>query len=253
MRTPNILVITGHDLRHRYFAHQLNHHFPLAGILREAVPYPEPAAETEAEREAWAWFFSRRDAYEEATLAPRLTLPPCNRPPERSLPAGPFHSLEILRTIESYSPDFIAVYGTSLFGNEVLDRLAGKLFNLHLGLPQRYRGSSCNFWPVYHSDLESLGATVHRVDPGIDTGPVVAQGRIQLDPEDDEQTLAGKTLILGTRLMVQTIRDWQDNRLHLVPQKEKGRLYRMREFTPRAILEVKRMVESGALRHRLGS
>ena len=75
----------------------------------------------------------------------------------------------------SIGPDLIALFGSSILGSELLDLFPKRIFNLHVGLADRYRGSSCNFWPIYDRNLGDLGATIIRIDKGIDSGETLAQ------------------------------------------------------------------------------
>ena len=88
---------------------------------------------------------------------------------------------------------------------KILSNFPGCIFNLHVGIPAYYRGSSCNFWPIHNSDLKNLGATVHIIEKGIDTGKIAGAKPITLEPKDNEQTLMLKTLQRGTQLMDETI------------------------------------------------
>ena len=69
-----------------------------------------------------------------------------------------------------------------------------------------------------------------------------------MEPADNEQTIAWKTIHVGTQLMVETIDKWKLEILYLKKQKQVGTLYKMNEFNPAAILKVKNMVESGELK-----
>ncbi|MFQ5450552.1 MAG: formyl transferase [Nitrospinaceae bacterium] len=251
MKNKKLIVMTGTDLRHAYFLNHLKSQFTVLAVFEESVLYPEPSFANEEERRAWDWFFSRRRDYENRVLGSSRDLPLVNQPEVIPMAPGTLNSPGTLARIKNFQPDGLAIFGTSLLEPEVLRCLAGRIFNLHVGLSGYCRGSFCNFWPVHNLELESLGATVHRVEPGIDTGDIAAQESIGLDSEDDEQTLAGKTLILGTRLMIATLHNWQQGTLITRPQQKTGRLYLKRDLTAGAILRVKRMVESGELRNRI--
>ena len=95
----------------------------------------------------------------------------------------------------------------------MLDLFPKRIFNLHVGLVDRYRGSSCNFWPIYDRNLGDLGATIIRIDKGIDSGETLAQAKINLEEKDNEQSLITKTIILGTELMIAAIHKWMDGTL----------------------------------------
>ncbi len=244
-----ILVITGEDLRHQYFVNQLNAHFPLAAVLTETSVYPSPPPGSEEEKKAWDWFFTRRMAYESRVFA--TVSKPLNQPPVIKIQKGRLNSPETLQVITRFSPGFIAVFGTGMLQENLLNLYPGQIFNLHVGLPEFYRGSSCNFWPVYEKQLEKLGAAVHLTNEGIDKGQIAAQAAIELDDKDDEQTLIGKTLLVGVQLMIATIRNWKNKTLNFSPLTKPGKLYLRKEFTPQAVLRVRQMVESGELAHQL--
>lgn len=254
MNLPNLIIITSDQPRHRYFVGRLNARFPIAAVFTESFRYPEPKPRSDEEKAAWNWFIGRRRDYEQrhfAAASPGSLLQ--NRPERIRILPGELNSPETLTRIGRFDPDLIVIYGTGLLGPEFLARYAQWIVNLHLGLPDYYRGSSCNFWPIHDECPELLGAAVHRLDPGIDTGQVLAEKSIELDGDDDEQTLCGKTTILGTRLMISVIEDWQTGTLRPLASGKKGRLYLMKEFTPAAILKVKKIVESGELKKRIDS
>ncbi len=244
-----ILIITGEDLRHQYFINQLNAHFPLAAVLTETTAYPSPPSGSEDEKKAWDWFFTRRVEYESRAFAPVNR--PLNQPPVIKISKGQLNSPETLKIIKRFNPGFIAIFGTGMLRENLLDQFPRRIFNLHVGQPEFYRGSSCNFWPIHDMQLEKLGAAVHLTNEGIDKGQIAAQAAIELDCKDDEQSLAGKTLLVGIQLMIATITNWQNKTLNLHHLTKPGKLYLRKEFTPHAVLRVRQMVESGELAKQL--
>ncbi|QPJ65600.1 MAG: hypothetical protein G3M78_09420 [Candidatus Nitrohelix vancouverensis] len=248
MQSKNIIVITGDQLRHKYFVNQLNARFPLAAVFHESFHYPEQSSSIDENQLAWDWFFSRREAYEQDHFASSESLEMQNQPVVEAVSSKHINSAEFIDKLGKYDPGFIAIYGTGKFGPAYLERFSKITYNLHLGLPHLYRGSSCNFWPIHEMDLENIGSTVHQVEAGLDTGKIAAQGVVALKEEDDEQTLGGRTLKIGTQLMIDTIQKWRDGKLNLRAQSERGKLYLIKDFTPQAARRVKKMVDSGQLR-----
>jgi len=247
MCQKKILAITGSGLRHRFFLQQVA---PAAGVraaFTEATRYPEPRAGSERSRKAWDWYFNRRRAYESRRFARAENFPPRAGPRLIPIATGELNSQATLERIQAHSPDLILIFGTSLIKGKILSSYGGRIINLHLGLSQHYRGSSANFWPIHDRKPENLGATVHLVDQGIDTGSVLLRAPIALEPKDDEQTLAGKTLILGCRLMIQAVALWKAGRLRPRPPVRRGRLLSVADFTPESALRVRQIVESGEL------
>lgn len=249
----NILVITGEDLRHQYFVNQLNARFPLSAVLTETCFYPEPMAHSDEEKKAWDWFFARRKKFEDRAFGHEKWSSTLNNPPLFKIPEKKLNAPETIKIIQSFHPEFIALFGTGLLGRQILDLYPGRIFNLHVGLPRYFRGSSCNFWPLYNRCPEKLGAAVHLTNAGIDTGDIAAQASIELDSDDDEQSLAGKTLTTGIELMILVIQNWRDGNLNFTRSDNIGELYFRKNFTPGAVLQVQRMVESGELKRQLTS
>jgi methionyl-tRNA formyltransferase len=243
----NIVILTGSDPRHQFFIHQLNTRFSISEIYFEKSNYPSPSPQSEEESIAWDWFFSRRDQSEKELVLESNRLPTKNNPQTTYLNSDELNSLSTIDKIEKLNPGFIAVFGTSILRESFLQRFPNRLFNLHIGDPEFYRGSSCNFWPIHQGKLQHLSATIHRIDQGVDTGDILSKQAITISAEDDEQTLLLKPLKLGTRLMVETIQNWQSGTLQSIPQNRSGKLFKKSDFTPKVILEMKQMVESGRL------
>lgn len=78
----------------------------------------------------------------------------------------------IVKVIESYRPDLILVYGTSIIKGELLE-LKTHIINIHMGKTSIYRGSKNEFWAALQNDFGNIGVTLHKLDAGIDTGPPV--------------------------------------------------------------------------------
>lgn len=73
--------------------------------------------------------------------------------------------------------DWIVSYGyRHMIRKPVLDRWAGRVINLHIALLPFNRGSDPNFWSWF--DGTRKGITIHQVDQGLDTGPILAQCEI---------------------------------------------------------------------------
>ncbi len=252
--SSNIVLITGSAARHRYFVDCLNAKFRIAAVWTEAFPYPAPVFASREEREAWDWYFSRREAHEARILKSGRMGPALNEPERHALTSGELNAPQTLEAVAALQPGFIALFGTSLVGPAFRHRFPDRIHNLHVGRPAHYRGSSCNFWPIHDSRLECLGASVHRVDAGIDTGAVLAESAIALEESDDEQTLSAKPWVRGTELMAEVIAQWLTGKtLNALPQSAKGRLCRMQDFTPQAVLKVRRRVESGGLKQEIAA
>ncbi|NOX57432.1 MAG: methionyl-tRNA formyltransferase [Planctomycetes bacterium] len=70
--------------------------------------------------------------------------------------------------------DVYLVFGASYIKGPLCDHLvANRAVNIHMGVSPFYRGSSTNFWAMYDRRPEYVGATIHRLTAGLDSGPII--------------------------------------------------------------------------------
>jgi methionyl-tRNA formyltransferase len=91
-------------------------------------------------------------------------------------------------------PDLIIVTGFLwILPPAVLQLPRLGVINFHGGLLPAWRGPNAMAWPFRVGDRE-LGFTVHRMDEGLDTGPILAQSRVPIGDDDDIDTLIPRLL-----------------------------------------------------------
>ncbi|HWB42190.1 MAG TPA: formyltransferase family protein [Gemmatimonadales bacterium] len=142
------------------------------------------------------------------------------------------HAPESLACVRSLRPDLGLVFACyrlrhSLFGIPRLGTL-----NLHLGRAPEFRGSSPGFYELLEG-VSEVGVTVHRVDDGLDSGPILLQRGVPLDlapREDPIRYLAAfqaEVLVpAGAALLADAVRQVARGESVAVPQAHEGRLRR---------------------------
>ncbi len=251
MQNQKLIVITGNQLSHKYFINQLNKHFNLSAIFIEHFEYPIPKFKTEDEEKVWNEFFFLRKKTEDSLLPFSSSNSTLNRPMFFNIEKGALNKNETLQSISSFNPTKIIIFGTSLLQAKYLELFPNCIFNLHVGLSQYYRGSSCNFWPIYDLRPNLIGATIHFVSAGIDDGKIVMQDKIKLNKHDSEFRLMIKPILLGTSLMIKTINEDVSSLITAKKPLKKGKLCLIRDFSPQAILKVREHVNSGKLKNKI--
>ncbi len=108
------------------------------------------------------------------------------------------------------SPAFIAAY-------------RGRILNVHPALLPAFPGLHAQRQAVEHG-VKVSGVTVHFVDEGLDTGPIVCQAAVPVRDDDTEETLAARILVEEHRLYPEAIRLYAEGRLDVV-----GRRVRIRD------------------------
>ena len=111
-----------------------------------------------------------------------------------------------VNTIKNLNPDIIVVMGTSLIKEEIIKIPQLGILNMHTGLSPYYRGGKTNFWPFIFNDLGACGVTIHKLDIGIDSGDIISHGLPEITQEDTYSSINCKSIILGTSLMIEVIR-----------------------------------------------
>jgi methionyl-tRNA formyltransferase len=127
--------------------------------------------------------------------------------------------------LSAAAPDVLAVvaYG-EILPPAVLDLPAVAPVNLHFSLLPELRGAA----PVQRAILEGMtvtGVTTIRMDPGMDTGPILLRGEEAIDPRDDAGSLGDRLAILGAHLLVDTLDRLEAGGLEPVPQDEAAASY----------------------------
>ena len=107
--------------------------------------------------------------------------------------------------LTGYSPDLVVSAGfLKLVGPAVLGAFGGRLINTHPALLPAFPGAHA-VRDALAAGASSTGATVHVVDAGMDTGPVLAQREVPVLPGDDEARLHERIKDVERVLLVQTV------------------------------------------------
>lgn len=68
----------------------------------------------------------------------------------------------------------VIVFGSSYIREPLITKLiVKKSINIHTGISPQYRGVDCNFWALFDNNPQFIGATIHFLDKGLDSGDVL--------------------------------------------------------------------------------
>lgn len=99
---------------------------------------------------------------------------------------------EILQQLIKYEVDFIVLAGyMRLIGSVLLDAFEGRIVNIHPSLLPAFPGKDA-IGQALAAGVSKTGVTVHYVDAGMDTGPIIEQRAVKIDTGDTKQTLQEK-------------------------------------------------------------
>lgn len=94
----------------------------------------------------------------------------------------------------------------------------GRAMNIHPSLLPAFPGLHPQRQALEHG-VKVSGATVHFTDEGVDTGPIIVQAAVPVDPGDTDDTLAARILTVEHRIYPEAIRLFAEGRLDIVGRK----------------------------------
>lgn len=105
----------------------------------------------------------------------------------------------ILNVFLNHSIDIIVLAGyMKKLGPKTLSRFQGRILNIHPALLPKFGGEGMYGMNVHKAVIaageKESGVTIHLVDAQYDTGPIIAQVRVPVLPDDTPETLAARVL-----------------------------------------------------------
>jgi methionyl-tRNA formyltransferase len=230
------MILCGRSPRHLYVANRLCENARVLAIVQESGRHWHAAKlrklidPASLARKGWRWLRDRR-RYVGAAEARFFfgAEPPYLTHPEVLVRVPHINHAEVVALADRLNPDVIAVFGTSLIRGELLAKGRLGIFNLHGGLSPRYRGADCTFWALYNGEPEQVGCTLHRIDAGIDTGPLIAHISPEVHDGDDELTLFWRAVRDSADVYAELLDRLERGECLGRAQGGKGRLYQVRQ------------------------
>lgn len=104
-----------------------------------------------------------------------------------------------------HEPDLIVSAGfMKILGSQFLTRFPGRVINTHPALLPSFPGAHAVPDALAYG-VKVTGCTVHAVDAGMDTGPILAQEAVAVEDGDDEETLHERIKTVERRLLVDVL------------------------------------------------
>lgn len=244
-------VLTSVETRHRYFARRLGGVFDVVAVAYEETGYVQPdvglADLTPDEAQIVAEHFAERARQEEFFFADHSAF--LTETTARGLEPGELNTAPTLHFLETCGVDTVAVFGTNLIKPPLLSRWPGRMINMHLGLSPYYRGTATNFYPLLNEEPQYVGATIHLLDAGIDSGPILRHARPAIVVDDQPHTIGAKAILAGIDAMIHVLRRLdQDGITPVTPwDVPNPKLYLRKHYHPRQVIELYRKLEAGLI------
>ena len=248
-------VLTSVETRHRYFANVLRERLSVVAVGYETAGYSPARTDdfdlTPAEQAVVTHHFEERDRQEGLFFGAKADFvvdsPSCAA---FRIAPGTLNSDRTVELFASAGVDSLAVFGTNLITEPLLGRFAGRIINMHLGLSPYYRGTATNFYPLLNEEPQYVGATIHLIDKGIDSGPILKHRRPKIVADDSPHTIGCKAILAGIEGVIAAFEELSQGRLKPVEQWEvpDARLYLRKDYHPRQVAQLYEKVDQGMIR-----
>lgn len=171
----------------------------------------------------------------------------------KEMPPWPVHHIRdvnddrTVETLRDLQPDVVCVFGAGILRAPIIGVPRLGTLNMHTSQLPAYRGVKSELWALANGDFDRIGVTVHVLDEGIDTGPILAQRAVPVERGDDDRTLRCKNIVEGTTLVLETLDRLAEGRAVPVPQDATQKSYYSTPTLP-AYLRMRRNIRK--LKHR---
>jgi len=134
----------------------------------------------------------------------------------KAYPGREAYDRAVLAVLEEHRVELVCLAGFMRILTAALVRaFAGRIMNIHPALLPAFPGLHAQRQALEHG-VKVAGATVHFVDEGVDTGPIILQAAVPVSDDDTEEALSARILAEEHKIYVQAIRLFAEGRLSIV-------------------------------------
>jgi folate-dependent phosphoribosylglycinamide formyltransferase PurN len=129
------------------------------------------------------------------------------------------NSISAQKLLIRVQPDVIAFTGGGLLRREMLAISKLGVLNCHSGILPEYRGMDVVEWPIAEGQFGQVGLTLHFMDAGVDTGPILMQQTVNINKGETFSQLRTRMEPMMVEMMLTGLRGLRDGILKLQTQK----------------------------------
>ena len=139
-----------------------------------------------------------------------------------------WHTEEKIESTEGY--DLVVSYGyRHILKKDIIDSSVAPIINLHISYLPWNRGAHPNFWSFF--DSTPSGVTIHVIDEGIDTGPIIYQRYVNFSKDEVSFSQTYKRLVAEIEsLFKDNIEEITSLKFTAIPQRRKGTYHRVSDL-----------------------
>lgn len=124
---------------------------------------------------------------------------------------------KFISELKSLSPELIVVVAFRILPKEVFTIPPLGTINLHASLLPKYRGAAPINWAIINGETET-GVTTFFINEKVDTGNIILQRKVKIDPDETAGELHDKLAIVGAEVLLETIKLIESGNVNPIPQ-----------------------------------
>ena len=223
-----IIVLTGNQIRHKYYANFLSEKLEVIGLITE--PHADYFKLQRDSSPLVKHHFKNLKQYEQGYFGQYDSYPSCEH---LKIDASRINDDEYIEWAKSLNPDYILLYGTEILNNKWCNTFENKIINLHLGASPTYRGSATLFWPFYNDDLDNLGTTAHLATTEVDGGKILKVIKNKISYNDNYYDITSKLIKKSMHEIPNILKKYDSGKIIPAIQNKSNQkfYYRKKDFT----------------------
>ncbi|MBU0574138.1 MAG: phosphoribosylglycinamide formyltransferase [Candidatus Margulisiibacteriota bacterium] len=141
----------------------------------------------------------------------------------KDFPSKDAYELEIVKELQKKRIDLVCLAGyMRIVGPTLLSPFKGRMINIHPALLPSFPGLHAQ-QQAFDYGVTITGATVHFVDDGVDTGPIIVQSAVPVKEDDTVESLSARILAEEHRIYPKAIKWFAEGKLTIEGRKVKLR------------------------------
>lgn len=127
---------------------------------------------------------------------------------------------EVLDFLRRTQPTLVVFTGGGIIRKKTLEASGKGIINCHVGILPRFRGMDVVEWAILESRLDEVGITVHFMDSGIDTGPILQTIPVPVRPGETLRKLRNRFEPVMCEAVLNTVCGYLEG--EIIPRSQRG-------------------------------
>ncbi len=150
---------------------------------------------------------------------------------------GNINDEKVINLIKEEKFDYIVSYGCSIINSKFINQFKNNFLNIHLGLSPYYKGSGTNFFPFVNKELQFCGSTIMKIGKKLDSGKIIHQIRPEFIFNDDIHTIGNKIIKKTVIDLCKILTKKKKIKFYKIKTKYKTKVYKKKNFSKKSLIK----------------